>query len=65
MYKNIASMQQKFGHRYFSFVPLTYIIPQDIYLLKDQKKGQLYILKPSAKSQGKGIKIIDDVTEVF
>lgn len=35
MYKNIASMQQKFGHRYFNFVPLTYIIPQDIYLLKD------------------------------
>jgi len=65
MYRNIAKMQATHGQRHFNFVPVTYIIPQDIPLLKQNTKQTLFIVKPSAKSQGKGIHVISDIQQVL
>jgi hypothetical protein len=59
MYRNISRMQALYGKRHFSFVPTTYILPQDIPQLKKEHNPSIsYIIKPSAKSQGKGIYLL-------
>ena len=45
----------------YSFLPRTYLLPGDAHRLKKQfrkGKGDLYIAKPNASSQGKGNSIL-------
>lgn len=66
-------MQEKFGEE-FDIVPETYILPDefaDFYnkfnevksTLKKEEKN-IWIIKPSASSKGKGIYLVDDISEV-
>ena len=57
MYKNISRMQITHGTRNFGFVPKTFLLPQDIGELEYEfaTSGGIWIVKPSASSQGKGI----------
>ncbi|KAG5508740.1 hypothetical protein JKF63_05238 [Porcisia hertigi] len=56
-------------HRFRSFcfadgVPLTYNIPNDMNMFKEKfqkRRGTQWIVKPTSRSQGKGIFLIDDV----
>lgn len=64
-------MQEKFGTEDFNIIPDTYILPDEFadfyshfHKLKN-KEGEcnMWIIKPSASSKGKGIYIIDDISE--
>jgi tubulin polyglutamylase TTLL5 len=70
-------MQEKFGKDYFNIMPDTYVLPDEFadfyshfHRLKkqisqhDQYKKNLWILKPSSSSRGRGIYLIDDISEV-
>jgi len=67
-------MQEKFGIDQFEIIPDTYILPDefaDFYShfhsikskLKENEQN-IWIVKPSASSKGKGIYLIDDISEV-
>lgn len=65
-------MQEKFGNEAFSIIPDTYILPDEFadfyshfHSLKNKTDNEhnMWIIKPSASSQGKGIYIIDDISE--
>ena len=66
-------MQEKFGRDAFDIIPETYILPDefaDFYshfhsiksTLKDDETN-MWIVKPSASSKGRGIYLIDDISE--
>lgn len=64
-------MQQKFGRQSFDFMPETYIIPEEFsdfskafHSNYEPSYNNLWIVKPSCSSQGKGIFMIDDLSEV-
>lgn len=66
-------MQEKFGNENFDIIPDTYILPDEFadfyshfHSLKNKgKEGEqnMWIVKPSASSQGRGIYLIDDISE--
>ena len=60
MWRNISRMKRNFPDDY-NIAPLTYLLPDDysrfIYELEENKKA-LWILKPSASSCGRGIRIL-------
>ena len=70
--KNINRMKKKFGRENFDFFPTTYILPDNYsdfqqHFLKQREKDQkknIWILKPANSSQGKGIRLIDDINDV-
>jgi hypothetical protein len=70
---NVVKMQEKFGAEAFEIIPDTYILPDefaDFYshfhsLKAKGKEGEanMWIVKPSASSKGRGIFILDDISE--
>lgn len=66
-------MQDKFGVENFDIIPDTYILPDEFADFYDHfhsiksklKEGEqnMWIIKPSASSKGRGIYIIDDISE--
>lgn len=72
MVRNISKMAKKYGMM-FNFVPKTYLLPQETSLQihetdkrnNNTKIPKLYIVKPIASSQGKGIYIADNVEEIL
>lgn len=69
MWKNIARASRMFtGSNEFYFCPKTYIFPDDYrkFCIERESSGNkhMYIMKPSASSCGKGIKVIGPKTQV-
>ena len=61
LYKRLSRMQVLHGQRHFAFVPKTYILPNESSLLAEdlqREKHRMWIAKPAASSQGKGIYFI-------
>ncbi|XP_015255803.1 PREDICTED: tubulin polyglutamylase TTLL4 [Cyprinodon variegatus] len=62
LWRNLSKMQLCFGKQEFSFFPRTFILPQDIKLLrKAWEEGgskQKWIVKPPASARGTGIQVI-------
>ncbi|XP_051998735.1 tubulin polyglutamylase TTLL4 [Xyrauchen texanus] len=62
MWRNLSKMQAHFGKREFGFFPRSFILPQDIKLLrKAWEEGgskQKWIVKPPASARGIGIQVI-------
>jgi tubulin polyglutamylase TTLL5 len=66
-------MQEKFGSQHFDIIPDTYILPDEfadfhshfhkIQSTLKQGEKNLWIVKPSASSKGKGIFLIDNTSE--
>ena len=60
MYKNYARMKKQFAE--FNFVPKTYLFPDDYRKFCSDREADnfrhMYIMKPSASSCGRGIKVI-------
>lgn len=69
---NVLKMQEKFGKRNFYIIPDTYLLPDEFadffaefhQLKNSEGKKPLWIVKPNASSQGKGIYLIDDINEI-
>jgi tubulin polyglutamylase TTLL5 len=73
--QNVVKMQERHGKHYFDFIPDTYVLPEefgDFYnhfqRLKAASGGDtrknMWIVKPANLSRGRGIYLIDDVSEV-
>uniref|UniRef100_A0A1A7XK55 Tubulin tyrosine ligase-like family, member 4 n=1 Tax=Iconisemion striatum TaxID=60296 RepID=A0A1A7XK55_9TELE len=62
LWRNLSKMQLRFGKKEFSFLPRTFILPQDIKLLRraweDGGSMQKWIVKPPASARGIGIQVI-------
>ncbi|XP_031617116.1 tubulin polyglutamylase TTLL4-like isoform X2 [Contarinia nasturtii] len=63
IWRNLQSQMLRNGRKEFNFMPLTYILPQDIKKLKrlwqkfDQRNTK-WIIKPPASARGTGIKVV-------
>lgn len=65
-------MQEKFGKRNFYITPDTYLLPDEFadffaefhQVKSSEGRKPLWIVKPNASSQGKGIYLIDDVNDI-
>ncbi|XP_068429016.1 tubulin monoglutamylase TTLL4 [Clinocottus analis] len=62
LWRNLSKMQVRFGKQEFSFFPRTFVLPQDIKLLRkaweDGVSRQKWIIKPPASARGIGIQVI-------
>ncbi|XP_071196824.1 tubulin monoglutamylase TTLL4 isoform X2 [Salvelinus alpinus] len=62
LWRNLSKMQAQFGKREFSFFPRSFVLPQDVKLLKkaweDSGSRQKWIIKPPASARGIGIQVI-------
>ncbi|XP_045068006.1 tubulin polyglutamylase TTLL4 isoform X2 [Coregonus clupeaformis] len=62
LWRNLSKMQAQFGKREFSFFPRSFVLPQDIKLLRkaweDRGSRQKWIIKPPASARGIGIQVI-------
>ncbi|XP_072253678.1 tubulin monoglutamylase TTLL4 [Leuresthes tenuis] len=62
LWRNLSKMRHRFGKQDFSFFPRTFILPQDIKLLRktweDSGSKQKWIIKPPASARGLGIQVI-------
>lgn len=63
IWRNLQTQMMRNGKKEFSFMPLTYILPQDVKRLKrlwsqfDQRDTK-WIIKPPASARGTGIKVV-------
>ncbi|XP_053112737.1 tubulin monoglutamylase TTLL4 isoform X2 [Hemicordylus capensis] len=62
LWRNVSKMQVRFGKKEFNFLPQSFILPQDIKLLRkaweDCGSRQKWIVKPPASARGIGIQVI-------
>ncbi|XP_053568407.1 tubulin monoglutamylase TTLL4 [Bombina bombina] len=62
LWRNLSKMQARFGKKEFNFFPQSFVLPQDIKLLrKAWEEGgtrQKWIVKPPASARGMGIQVI-------
>ncbi|CAF1166830.1 unnamed protein product [Rotaria sordida] len=66
LYKNVQKMQQEKGIKNFNFIPMTFLLPyefEDFSAAFQREKG-IWIIKPVASSQGKGIFLINHPDQV-
>jgi len=66
MCKNLMFMQERFGRQHYNISPDTYVLPDefsDFYSHFHREKA-IWISKPNASSQGKGIYLVDNINEV-
>ena len=68
--RNLKKMQNKYGEHVYDFFPETFILPNDINDLfnsysktKKNKEKAVWIVKPNALSQGKGIYLVYDLSD--
>ena len=69
---NILRMQEKFGKRSFYITPDTFLLPDEFadffaefhQVKNTEGKKSLWISKPWASSQGKGIYLVDDINDI-
>jgi len=69
---NMVKMQEKFGKEAFDIVPDTYILPNEYkefsaqyYKIRQtEPKKNVWIVKPANLSRGRGIHLIDDISEL-
>ncbi|XP_019872064.1 tubulin monoglutamylase TTLL4 isoform X2 [Aethina tumida] len=65
LWRNFQRLINKFGHKEFGFIPHTYVLPQELQLLKQNWEykngsgGEMWIIKPPASARGVGIKVIN------
>lgn len=62
LWRNLSKMQLRFGKHEFGFFPRTFVLPQDIKLLRkaweDGGSKHKWIIKPPASARGIGIQVI-------
>ncbi|KAG8432253.1 hypothetical protein GDO86_016770 [Hymenochirus boettgeri] len=62
LWRNLSKMQLRFGKKEFNFFPQSFVLPQDIKILKkaweEGGNRQKWIVKPPASARGMGIQVI-------
>ncbi|XP_067155290.1 tubulin monoglutamylase TTLL4 isoform X3 [Apteryx mantelli] len=62
LWRNLLKMQNRYGKKEFNFFPQSFILPQDIKLLRkaweEGASRQKWIVKPPASARGIGIQVI-------
>lgn len=67
LFKNLAKMQALHTNRHYGFFPASCLLPTDNSFLSNRMTkhaGEVWILKPPAGSQGKGICLVRSMSEV-
>jgi len=67
LHPNISKMCDKYGGRSFDFIPRTYTLPEEWNAYVDdvnRHPARLWIMKPAASSQGRGIHVVSHPREV-
>jgi tubulin polyglutamylase TTLL4 len=65
LWRNFQRLINKFGYKEFGFIPQTFILPQELKILKQSWEykngggGEAWIIKPPASARGVGIKVIN------
>ena len=68
LYANVSKLMDKFGRDSFNFLPETFILPEDFSDFSSRfhdNPDQLWIAKPNASSQGKGIFLVESLSDVL
>jgi len=69
---NVLKMQEKFGKMNFYIIPDTFLLPDEFadffaefhQVKNNEGRKPLWIVKPNASCQGKGIYLIDDINDI-
>ncbi|XP_076161531.1 tubulin monoglutamylase TTLL4 [Ptiloglossa arizonensis] len=66
LWKNFQRMQRRYGSKYFDFMPLTFVLPEERDDLERymQKNRGIWIVKPPDSCAGSGIKIVSRSYEI-
>ncbi len=67
LYKNLSKLKELFPGSKFDFLPESYILPNEYTFLKDKmdkNPNQVWIIKPVASSQGRGIFLTKYINEI-
>ena len=67
MYRQISKLREIHGAKHISFLPKTFILPNEFVYLEDEMKRspkKLWICKPAASSQGRGIFVTNNLAEI-
>lgn len=67
MYKQVSRMREIHGQKHFNFIPKTFLLPNEFAYLEaemEKDKEKLWIAKPAASSQGKGIIVTNKISEI-
>nr|XP_022900397.1 tubulin polyglutamylase TTLL4-like isoform X1 [Onthophagus taurus]XP_022900398.1 tubulin polyglutamylase TTLL4-like isoform X1 [Onthophagus taurus] len=65
LWRNLQRLMYIHGYKEFEFMPQSFVIPQDLRMLKqcwEEKSGignEIFIIKPPASARGTGIKVIN------
>ncbi|CAF0928414.1 unnamed protein product [Brachionus calyciflorus] len=64
--RNLYHAQAIFGKQEYNFVPITYVLPQDYNLLKQEieTKNCKWIIKPPASARGQGIRVVNKIEQI-
>lgn len=68
-WRNLQSLMLRHGKKEFGFMPRTFIIPQDLNLLRQSwhkfsQKSTKWIIKPPASARGTGIKVVSSWSQI-
>ncbi|CAO1367457.1 unnamed protein product [Diamesa tonsa] len=68
-WRNLQTLMSKHGKKEFGFMPRTFIIPQDLNLLRQtwhkySQKNTKWIIKPPASARGTGIKVVNSWSQI-
>jgi len=68
LYSNVAKLQERHGKAAFDFLPETYLLPEDFTDFSARFTAEpdlVWIAKPNASSQGKGIFLVEAAEDVI
>ncbi|CRK94365.1 CLUMA_CG007878, isoform A [Clunio marinus] len=68
-WRNLQTLMSKHGKKEFGFMPRTFIIPQDLNLLRQtwhkySQKNTKWIIKPPASARGTGIRVVNSWSQI-
>lgn len=69
VWRNLQAQMNRHGKKEFGFMPRTYVIPQDLKLLRQMwprysQRGAKWIIKPPASARGTGIKVVNRWSQI-